>query len=147
MAAVMFTGCYYPLTSKQKGWISQIEKYYPDDTFTYVGHSTVSMGVTSPSCISLESENFPHVDVQIYEVDGKLYSNYPRYYHEEAVVEYFTDLKIRKAKDQIRISSQSFTEISESLGFSSVNYFSKVFKKQTNMTPSEYKKSYKSKVD
>ena len=94
MAAVMFTGCYYPLTSKQKGWISQIEKYYPDDTFTYVGHSTVSMGVTSPSCISLESENFPHVDVQIYEVDGKLYSNYPLYYHKEAVMEYFSDLII-----------------------------------------------------
>ena len=94
MAAVMFTGCYYPLTSKQKGWISQIEKYYPDDTFTYVGHSTVSMGVTSPSCISLESENFPHVDVQIYEVDGKLYSNYPLYYHKEAVTEYFSDLII-----------------------------------------------------
>ncbi len=94
MAAVLFTGCYYPLTSEQKGWISKIEKYYSDDTFKYVGHSTVSMGVTSPSCISLESENFPDVDVQIYEVDGELYSNYPRYYHEEAVVEYFTDLII-----------------------------------------------------
>lgn len=54
------------------------------------------------------------------------------------LMEYFTDLKIRKAKEQIRTSSQSFTEISESLGFSSVNYFSKVFKQKTGMTPTEF---------
>lgn len=94
MTAVLFTGCYYPLTGEQKGWISKIEKYYPDDSFKYVGHSTVSMGFTSPSCISLESENYPGVDVQIYEYKGELYSNYPLYYHEEAVEEYFTDLII-----------------------------------------------------
>ena len=94
MAAVLFTGCYFPLTLEQKGWIKKIEKYYPDDSFEYVGHSTVSMGCTSPSCISLESENFPGVDVQVYEKDGELYSNYPLYYHEEAVTEYITDLLI-----------------------------------------------------
>lgn len=53
-------------------------------------------------------------------------------------MEYFTDLKIRKAKEKIRTTSQSFTEISESLGFSSVNYFSKVFKQKTGMTPTEF---------
>lgn len=94
MAAVLFTGCYFPLTLEQKGWIKKIEKYYPDDSFEYVGHSVVSMGCTSPTCISLKSENFPDVDVQIYEKDGELYSNYPLYYHEEAVTEYFTDLLI-----------------------------------------------------
>ncbi len=94
MAAVLFTGCYFPLTLEQKGWIKKIEKYYPDDSFEYVGHSTVSMGCTSPSCISLESENFPGVDVQVYEKDGELYSNYPLYYHEDAVTEYITDLLI-----------------------------------------------------
>lgn len=93
MPAMLFTGCIEtPLTSKQKGWIKKLEKDYPDDSFTYVGHSTVSMGARSPSCISVKSENFPGVDIQIYEHDGELVSNYPLYYHADAVEEYFAGL-------------------------------------------------------
>ncbi len=58
----------------------------------------------------------------------------------QGVMEYFTFLKIQKAKQMIGSSSQSFTEISEELGFSSVNYFSKVFKEKVGMTPTEYSK-------
>ena len=58
----------------------------------------------------------------------------------QGVMEYFTFLKIQKAKQMISSSSKSFTEISEELGFSSVNYFSKVFKKEVGMTPTEYSK-------
>ena len=57
---------------------------------------------------------------------------------QKSVMEYFTDLKIRKAKQMIRTSSASFARISESLGFSSPNYFSKVFKQKTGMSPTEY---------
>jgi AraC-like DNA-binding protein len=35
-------------------------------------------------------------------------------------------------------SSATFTDISEKLGFSSLNYFSKLFKKKTGMTLTEY---------
>lgn len=58
----------------------------------------------------------------------------------QGVIEYFTECKIAAAKERIRKSSGSFTEISDALGFSSVNYFSKVFKAQTGMTPTEYSK-------
>ena len=37
---------------------------------------------------------------------------------------------------------RSDTEISELLSFSSVNYFSKFFKKRTGLTPTEYSKEY-----
>ncbi|HBG76970.1 MAG TPA: AraC family transcriptional regulator, partial [Clostridiales bacterium] len=40
----------------------------------------------------------------------------------------------------------NFTEVSEMLGFSTIHYFSNVFKKTTGMTPSEYICSVKSKV-
>ena len=53
-------------------------------------------------------------------------------------MEYFTELKIRRAKERIRTTTRSFTEISEELGFSSVGYFSKVFKQKTGQTPTEY---------
>ena len=93
MPAMLFTGCIEtPLTGEQKGWIRKLEKNYPDDSFTYVGHSTVSMGFRSPSCISVKSENFPGEDIQIYKYNGELFSNYPRFYHADAVEEYFADL-------------------------------------------------------
>jgi AraC-like DNA-binding protein len=56
----------------------------------------------------------------------------------KGVMEYFTDLKISEAKRRIAKSAASFTEIAAALGFSSVAYFSKVFKAKTGMTPTEY---------
>ena len=56
------------------------------------------------------------------------------------LMEYFSDLKIREAKHLITKTSLRFSEISERLGFSSLNYFSKLFKSKTGMTPTEYSK-------
>ncbi len=56
------------------------------------------------------------------------------------LMEYFIDLKINEAKRRISKTSQSFAEISDTLGFSSPNYFSKVFKAKVGMTPTEYSK-------
>ena len=54
------------------------------------------------------------------------------------VIAKFNDMKLRHAKVLIREKNLNFTEISEALGFSSVHYFSRLFKKKTGMTPSEY---------
>ena len=56
------------------------------------------------------------------------------------LMEYFSDLKIREAKHLIAKTSLRFSEIAERLGFSSLNYFSKLFKAKTGMTPTEYSK-------
>ena len=52
---------------------------------------------------------------------------------------YFTDLKIQEAKRLILHSPMNVTEIAQQLGFSSVHYFSRVFKQKTGYTPSQYK--------
>lgn len=54
------------------------------------------------------------------------------------IIDYYTDLKITEAKNLIRENAYSFTEISNMLCFNNPHYFSRVFKKQTNMTPREY---------
>lgn len=64
-----------------------------------------------------------------------------------SVMYYFNKMKIDCAKQYIKENRYNFTQISEKLLFTNVHYFSTVFKKFTNMTPSEYKNSYKSKVD
>ena len=59
------------------------------------------------------------------------------------VIDYFSKLKIESAKELIRMNKMNFTQISEYLGYSSIHYFSRQFKKIAGMTPSEYASSIK----
>jgi len=61
----------------------------------------------------------------------------------KTIMEYYAHMKIEKAKLSIREDNYNFTEISRQLGFSSVHYFSKAFKRASGMNPSEYAKSVK----
>lgn len=54
------------------------------------------------------------------------------------VIEYFSSLKVDAAKEMIRDHHLNFTQISDKLGYTSIHYFSRQFKKITTMTPSEY---------
>lgn len=58
-------------------------------------------------------------------------------------VEYFLRLKIEAAKRYLREDNYNITQISEILGYSGIHYFSRQFKKITNMTPTEYTLSIK----
>lgn len=57
------------------------------------------------------------------------------------VIELFSQMKIEFAKQLIRENQMNFTQISEFLGYSSIHYFSRQFKKIAGMTPSEYASS------
>lgn len=61
----------------------------------------------------------------------------------QGVIEYFSSMKIDAAKQMIRTNRMNFTQISEQLGYTSIHYFSRQFKKITGMTPSEYASSIK----
>ena len=63
------------------------------------------------------------------------------------VIDYFSHLKIRAAKEMIRTQKMNFTQISDTLGYSSIHYFSRQFKKITGMTPSDYTSSIKAMSD
>ena len=59
----------------------------------------------------------------------------------QTVANYALKRKIKKAKQLIRDNSMNFTQISDSLSFDNPQYFSRVFKRITGMTPSEFKMS------
>lgn len=59
------------------------------------------------------------------------------------VIKLFSQMKIDLAKQLIRENQMNFTEISEFLGYSSIHYFSRQFKKLSGMTPTEYAVSIK----
>jgi len=52
----------------------------------------------------------------------------------------FIDLKIDEAKRLIREGKMNFSEIATSLGFTSLHYFSRLFKSCAGLSPSEYAK-------
>lgn len=58
----------------------------------------------------------------------------------QSLASYFTALKIEEAKRLIRDSDLNFAQISERLSFDNPQYFSRVFKNRTGMTPTEFKK-------
>lgn len=73
-------------------------------------------------------------------------SRLQKLFHEQCgkgIIEYFSHMKIDAAKQLIRDEQMNFTQIAENLGYSSIHYFSRQFKKLTGMTPSEYASSIK----
>jgi len=59
------------------------------------------------------------------------------------VFKYIEFVRIAQAKQLLAESNLTISEISQAVGYDSFAYFSKVFKKNENMTPGEYKKSNK----
>ena len=60
-----------------------------------------------------------------------------------APIEYVNTLRIERACNLIASSPMSFSKVGENCGFYDNFYFSKIFKKITGMTPTEYKNSLK----
>ncbi len=63
-----------------------------------------------------------------------------------AYTEYLSFVRICKAEKLLKESSLSILEISMEVGFSSVSYFNRVFKKTRNCTPTTYKEAMKKRM-
>lgn len=67
-----------------------------------------------------------------------------RLFHSEmgmSVTEFTNYHKVNMAKQMLRFTGKSLIEISNYLNFCSQSYFQQVFKKQTGLTPTEYRNS------
>jgi two-component system response regulator YesN len=59
--------------------------------------------------------------------------------NEQTFKEYLTEIRIQKARELLRTSNLGATEISLQIGYSDPHYFSYVFKKNTGMSPTEFR--------
>lgn len=62
-----------------------------------------------------------------------------------APAQYISQLKIQKAKELLTFSNKPIKEIALELGYESIDYFSTVFKRQTQTTPGEFRNLCRSK--
>ena len=56
--------------------------------------------------------------------------------------DYLKDVRMEKAKELLENSSLSAKDIAVKVGFQNVTYFSTVFKKETGLSPAEYKRAF-----
>ena len=59
-------------------------------------------------------------------------------------VEYLTNLRMERAKELLKDESRSMKEICMEVGYSDPNYFSRIFKKNLGVTPTEYRERERS---
>lgn len=59
----------------------------------------------------------------------------------KSVMEYVNDIRIEKAKLILLGSNESISKIATMVGYNDINYFSRIFKKKTGKTPSQYRKN------
>jgi len=64
----------------------------------------------------------------------------------ETVIAYINKLKIKEAKRLLRSGKYNLTEIASLVGFSSVHYFSRIFKQYEKQSPTGYMKTIKSRL-
>lgn len=62
-------------------------------------------------------------------------------YSEKGIIDYFISLKIKEAKRLLKQNEYSITQISDMLNYSTIHHFSHSFKKNTGISPSEFKNS------
>jgi AraC-like DNA-binding protein len=92
--------------------------------------------------IMMEKFNIPISQEDIAKNIGMGYSLYRKKFKEYTGVsptQYQIQLKINKAKDLLITSNQPLKEIAYSLGFEFPDYFYRLFKQKTGITPSEFR--------
>lgn len=57
-----------------------------------------------------------------------------------SIIDYAIDQKMKEAQYLLSTEATNIKHIAESVGFDNYNYFSRLFKKRTGLTPTEYKK-------
>ncbi|MBO5060549.1 MAG: helix-turn-helix transcriptional regulator [Clostridia bacterium] len=107
---------------------------------------------TSSSLVNVVTDYLSeHIAEKITVADVEKFTNTSRTALESAfkstvstgVIDYFIKMKIEYAKTYIRENSYNITQIAELLGYDSIHYFSRQFKKVTKMSPKEYSNSIK----
>ena len=60
----------------------------------------------------------------------------------QTFLEYLTDVRVAKAKELLRTTNDSVASICQAVGYNDINHFNALFKKNTDLRPSVYRKLY-----
>ena len=56
---------------------------------------------------------------------------------------YILDIRMQRATQMLRYTNKSIADIAAKTGFPDIYYFSRAFKREMNVSPSEYREQYR----
>lgn len=126
----------------------QLRRWFLDKIFEACRNVQIKREESSSSVIDKAKEYIErqyHKDISLDEVSKEV--NISPYYFSklfkeetgENFIEYLTNLRMNKAKELLSNTDMSMKEICCQIGYSDPNYFSRIFKKNIGVTPTEYK--------
>ena len=81
---------------------------------------------------------------------AELYNMSPNYFSsvfkrelDQSAVNYITEVRMEKAREYLKDTDLSVIEIAENVGYEDSQYFFRVFKKTTGVTPLQYRQQYR----
>lgn len=110
-----------------------ISKLDPAIQYIYDNFINQSINISYLAKLSCMSE------VHFRRLFKKIYSTSPS--------KYITNLKINRSKELLKYKTYTIAHIAVSVGFQNIYYFSKVFKQETGVTPSEYRTKFFNNLD
>ncbi len=90
-------------------------------------HQNYATDITLDTLAAFMHLNKSYVSRTFKEMIGTTYSHYLRRY------------RIERAKEILQTTNETITIIAEKVGYPDIAYFSRIFKKETGMTPNDYK--------
>ena len=95
------------------------------------------------------SENYFKDDLSLNHVASEVYlssSHFSSVFSQktgQTFINYLTELRLNKAKELLKCTNKRISEIGYSVGYKDPHYFSFLFKKTQNCTPSQYRNNKK----
>ena len=92
-------------------------------------------------------QNNLHENITVKDLSRQAYKSEPHFFRcfkqqfGITPVDFINEQRIKTAKMMLHAADRSITEISFSCGFNNLNYFLKMFKRHTGLTPAQYRKS------
>ena len=106
---------------KTPGWVAELKELIQDEVDTHTSLKEISKNLNiNPSYLSRE---------------------FSKYFDDLSFGEYIRTARIEKAKELMRLSNYSLTEIAYHTGFSDQSHFTRIFRKMTGENPSAYRKN------
>lgn len=122
-------------------WLDEVVRYY----INYLFKCNNSMASDAISRVLDFVDNNYHKEISLTGISSIFYIN-PVYFcrifkYKMGVtfIEHLTKIRLEKAKEKLSFTDLDIKAIAEEVGFKNSNYFSRVFKKHENLTPSEFR--------
>ncbi len=131
---------------------SYLEQIVPEDKQTYKLESVQIVDADKEMMNQLMSfleENISNTEIKIEDLANAVHLGRTVFYEKMksivgmSPIDFLRHIRLQRAEELVAKSTDTFSQIAYAVGFTDPKYFGKCFKKETGMTPSEYREKAK----